>query len=262
MPRRFNYTNRKKIASSDYTIELVQDKGGLSFRAELDLTSYRLDPRARVFIEAYKSVSTLWKRFDFGRVGIIIPPADRSLQEFGQPESVRFRIKVTAVGEDAGRLLAEADRITPRLPGDPVEVPHRPLISTEPGNIGDEIWRVHFEDEPVLVINERIEDWKALAHSPVFKAIALPAVMRQVLTRILLIDRLDRDEDDPDEWRTRWITFAESLTGVPECPGPLDNLEQNQAAVEGWIDQCVEALTARIGSLATIQSWQTREITS
>src|SRR4051812_9243484 len=110
MARRLNYTGRKKIARHDVSVRVHSNGQGLSFDADLSrLGGYRLDPQARVYVEAYRSASTAWERWDFGQVGIITPPPEdrRSLDRFGGADGLLFRVKVTAGGDALGKLLAE-----------------------------------------------------------------------------------------------------------------------------------------------------------
>jgi hypothetical protein len=253
MPRRLNYTGRKKINRPDASIR-IRRSDGLAFDADLRLSGYRLEqvtPPPRVYVEAYRGASTLWKRFDFGRIGTLQPPADRSLDEFGVAEGILFRVKVTAEGDARGKLLAEADRIRPRLPEDQDE--HTlPLIQHMPADdIGDELWRVDFRDDmPLLKINSRVPmGVDQFLLDPHHRAIFAPAVMRQVLTRFLIIERDQGDEDDETNWRLCWIRFSEDLPGVVECPGVVDD-NNDLESVERWVDTAVEAFTARAGLFA------------
>src|SRR4051812_5348630 len=162
MPRRLNYTNRKKINRDDVSIRLHRNGQELVFDADLRLADYKLDkitPPPQVFVEAYRGASALWKRFDFGRYGTVQAPADRSLDEFGVPEGILFRVKVSAADDDAlGRLLAEADAVRPRLP-DELDAHGQPLIQhMAADDIGDELWRVTDFDGPLplLKVNSRV----------------------------------------------------------------------------------------------------------
>src|SRR4030095_6528310 len=110
MSRRLNFTGRKKISRTDAIIRLLRNDNTLGFVADLRLGDYQLgdtESAPRVFVEAYRSASMLWKRFDFGRIGTIKAPAESSLEEFGAPDGILFRVKVSADGEYLGKLLAE-----------------------------------------------------------------------------------------------------------------------------------------------------------
>jgi hypothetical protein len=251
MPRRFNYTNRQKINREDVSIRLRRNGEGLVFDADLRLADYKLDkitPPPQVYVEAYRGASALWKRFDFGRFGTTRPPDDRSLNEFGVPEGILFRVKVSAAGDDTlGRLLAEADRITPRL-ADEFDSPGQPLIQHVASNeIGDEVWRVDFGGVmPLLKINERVPmGVDQFLRDPQYRAVFAPVVMRQILTRILIIERDAGDEDDETDWRQRWLQFARRL--VSENWEIFEPNDGNLQTVEDWIDSAVEEFISRSG---------------
>ena len=252
MPRRFNYTNRQKINREDISIRLLQNGPSLSFEADLQLADYKLaNPGAvppEVFVEAYRGASALWKRFPFGRVGALTPPSDRALDEFGVPEGILFRVKVSATDDaDLGRLVADADAIRPKLP-DEQDSHGQPLIESVPSaDIGDELWRLSFDGTmPQLLINIRIPiGWQAFARDPQHRSLFAPAVMRQVLTRVLIIDGDAGEETDPDDWRNRWLQFAQRL--VTREWKLYDKADNNLDQVEDWINDAVEAFAARSG---------------
>src|SRR4051812_24776631 len=57
---------------------------------------------------------------------------------------------------------------------------------------------------PVLLLNERIAGVREITrHDKAFAAIVYPAVVRQILSQILLLDRHDPAEDD-GRWRSLW----------------------------------------------------------
>ena len=257
MSRRLNFTGRKKINRGDVTVRLLRNGDHLSFDADLTglgrLKLDQVDPPPKVYVEAYRGASALWKRFDFGRVNTIRPPEDRSLDEFGDEHGIKFRIKISAVGgESHARLLAEADNLPPLKPGES-EQKQRSLIDPAPSDdLGDELWRLDFSDgEPQLLINTSVPGgWKEFALDPRSRSVFAPAVMRQVLTRMLVIDRDTGDPDDPDDWRTKWCEFATRLLGSetgrilsPQVTegGRLENLTELLES----IDDAVAAFASR-----------------
>lgn len=255
MPRRLNYTDRKRIKRDDVSIRLHRNGEGLVFDAALQLTDYKLDritPPPQVYVEAYRGASALWKRFDYGRYGTIQPPADRSLDEFGVPEGILFRVKVSAAADDTlGRLLAEADGIRPRLPDEQDAHGERLIQHVAADDIGDELWRVtDFDSQlPLLKVNSRVPmGVDQFLRDPQHRAVVMPAVMRQILTRILILDR-DAWDDEDGNWQVRWLNFASGLPGVSQRPqadeesGRLRNADE----LERWIDDAVESFAARAG---------------
>lgn len=252
MARRINYTGRKKINKGDVAIRVHHNGSGLTFDAELSkLVDYKLDPRGRVFVEAYRGASTAWDRWDFGRVGLLSPPPleQRSLDKFGGADGLLFRVKISADGNALGKLLAEADAIRPLLPDD-LDGHGTPLIDCQLADIGTQVWRLRFDDHmPMLLISDKLGDlgWKEIYKETRFRSLVAPAAMGQILTRILIIERGEQiDEDDDGGWRNRWIRFTESLPGVGDCPCGVDD-EMSLESVEDWIDSAIRAFAARSG---------------
>lgn len=242
MAIRLNYTGRKTINRSDVRIMIREQPGGVpEFDATLSLESYRLPPQARVCIEAYEQAR--WMRFDFGSVASLGAPPDRRLREFDSTEGVLFRVKVTSETGRKGVLLAEADKIRPSRPEDDAEE-KTPLLPVKPDDLGDEIFRVDYTDQPILLVNRAAGDWQSIARSAAFVSLVYPAVFREVLSRVLLIDK-EFEIDDLDEWQSRWLSFAKSLPGVGDLPADND-----QPAIEGWIGDAV---------LSFARHWQAAE---
>ena len=255
MPRQFNYTHRKRITRDDARIRISRNGDDkFSFDATLQLDGYKFDSSAgapRVFVEAYRGSTASWKRFDFGTVTNICPPEDRALDEFEVPEGVLFRVRVTENGgKNDGLLAGEADAIQPLLPGQ-ADDHVQPLIQHMPSdNIGDELWRIDFNgDMPLILINSRLAIGvdQFLLDSR-YRAVFSSAVMRQVLIRILLIERNHGDEDDDSDWRQKWIRFGARMAGVA-CPDQEDTQE-----LDGWIDQAVEVFSERMQFLKAFET--------
>jgi hypothetical protein len=175
-------------------------------------------------------------RFDFGTAGGIVPPPERVLSEFDSLDQVLFRVKVTsASGDRQGVLLAEADQIPIKRPEDSEE-DRIPLFPVAPADLGDEVYRVDFTDgRPTLLVNRDVGDWRQVAQSPPFRSLVYSAALRQILTRILCVEGV-ADSDDDDDWRSRWLRFASSMSGVGEVPDQEDG-----DACDVWIDTAVAA---------------------
>jgi hypothetical protein len=237
MIRRFNYTNRVRIRRRDARITLHEKDGQFYFDADLRLSSYVLPPESLVFVEAYRQTS--WMRFDFGRVGALQTPPDRSLTEFDSPDGILFRVKVTPAG-DTHTLLAEADRI-PLAKPDEKDAAKQPLLPVKPQKLGDEVFRLDFsEDRPLLLINSDLGDYRAIGMHPAFAALVYPSVFREVLVRVLVVDKHD-DDAAPDDWRSQWVRFATLLPGLGELPEP-DDVDSRY----DWIDKVVAAFAKKI----------------
>jgi hypothetical protein len=249
--RRLNYTGRKKIRREDVSISLNERTNSpATFDADLSkLSEYKLPDDAIVSVEA--RLQTRWMRFGYGTVGLISPALDRALTEFDSSDGIMFSVKVTAVSGDPGKLLAEVDGISVRLPGEGEER-RNPLLPVKSDDIGHEVYRLDFtNDPPMLLVNRAAGDKDSIARSPMFMAIVYPAALREIMNRILYIEDLDDADDDGETWQARWLKFAGSLPGVGPVP-PKDGGDREQ-----WVDDAVAAFAKQQGMLDRfIAGWQ------
>ncbi len=237
MIRRYNYTGRKKLNRAD--AQVLIDNGPLRFQAALKLGEYGLPADAKVFVEAYRQ--TNWMRFDFGTVAATKTPNDRQLTEFDTQEGILFRVKVTAATTPEGRLLAEADQISPIHQAG--EEARDPLLAIKPEDLGEEVFRVDYEDgPPILKVNNRFGDWRALVRHPAFACFALPQVLREILTRVLWVEEYYDTEDESD-WQARWLRFASLIPGSSEPPESKDEKDR----FDYWINDAVAAFARMHG---------------
>ena len=231
MPR-LNFTGRRRIAQDHVKISVSAADGQNCFSARLNLETYGFPETAAVIVEAYRQLEL--SRFEFGTVTRPIPPPNCRLGEFGALEGVKFRVKVVSNDTPKGRLLGVADRI---VASDQAidRIRRIPLINVKGHDLGREVWKIDFADEPILLINYRLADKHALARSGVFQSLVLPEVLRSILTRILLVDQYRYFEDEND-WAARWLRFASSFPGVGGVP------EDEDAELDAeWIDSAVSA---------------------
>lgn len=229
--RQLNWTARKRIARSEVAITLRQDPDGTCFAAALAQGDLGLPQEAQVVIEAYRQTTLM--RFDCGTVGEFGPRASTVLTEFQPPEGVLFRVKVLGSGTQAGMILAEADGIHAVAPGE-ANVAHESLLPTRGDDIGDEAWRLDFSgDAPELLFSNRSGDWRGLARSPHFTWLVYPEILRQILTRCMEDGVPDADDAD---WRSRWVRFAGTLSGMTLLKEGADEQER-----EDWVGDAVAA---------------------
>jgi hypothetical protein len=248
--RTLNYTNRQRIRREDARVTIRKGKGGNVFNAGLSLADYKLPGDALIFVEAYRQ--TQYMRFDFGQVGAMRTPEDRFLSDFDSAEGLLFRVKVVTSADPHGLLLAQADQIRPRRATDEDEnrIPLLPVVPDD--NMGDEIWRLEFDDQQTLLkVNSRLGDWRMLARDPFFLALVYPAVFRAVLWRILLQEK-HRDTEDEDDWRSRWLRFAVGLPGVSDPPE-----EDDEGRIDDWIDGAAFIFCRRHEFRATYERYWT-----
>ena len=252
--RRLNYTKRKRIAQAHARVALIQRKNLASeFEVNLALESYSLPAEARVFVEAYRQ--TTWMRFDYGTVAQTRRPADRRLIEFETADAILFRVRITSGSPRIGLLLAEADSIRPRLPeeSDDNRIPLLPVRSDN--DLGEELFKLEFDSRPVLLVNQKVGDWKVVTRDPTFFSLVYPTAPRQVLTRIVIGEKYT-DTEDFEDWRSQWLRFAMSFAGVADT---VPNPEDDPDAVYDWIDRVAGAFSRKHSMLDRFLGYWTKE---
>lgn len=217
MPR-INSTGRRRISRHHVQISVTGIGGIETFSAMFDLGSYRFPATARVVVEAYRQLDLV--RFDFGTISRIKPPENCRLSEFGTLTGLRFRVRIISEEVPRGRLLGVADRILPE-DSQQQQLPRVPLLLVRSQDLGREIWRLEFDDEPRLLINSRVADKQQLVQSAAFQSLVLPEILRSILSRLTIV-RQRQCSEQPTDWTAQWLRFAISLPGVsglPEQPG-------------------------------------------
>lgn len=231
--RRLNYTGRVKIARNcaRVALRLTDDGTPPVFDLDLNLADYDFPREARVRIEAWRGHSL--QRWNYGTVGGRETPstADRRLTEV--PVSCQFRVSVIAA-DRSGRLLGASGPIRPTQP-------HRSLLPlVEVDDLGAEVWRLGFGaadalDQPELQVNSEVPGISEIVrHDPAFRALVMPAVLREILVRMVT----DEGSDPADEEHSmhEWYRFAVRLV-----PPAGTNLSEEPAVRFEWVDQVVAA---------------------
>jgi hypothetical protein len=260
MPKRFNYTGRKKILTEHRSIQIRREDNSYYFDADLQLDSYHFDPNALIHVEAYRGSSALWKRIPFGRIAARKTPAvaERSLREFGDCKGIHFRVKVTADDTTNARILGQADQITPIHPEES-EASRQSLLGTRTEKLNGELWRIDFDGaRPELVLDEQLPGGTSYALDKTFQALVTPQVFRLILNEILVDNYGEGDEDDPLHWHNQWIKFAEKLPGMPACPDQQEPGDRKQQ-YSSWIEDAVSAFARHARFLDVFLSLQERE---
>ena len=238
MIRRLNYTDRKRIRREDIDISVTTPVDGVpEFEISLNLLDYKLPSEGIVFMEAYRRTTLM--RFPLGTVTEVVVPADRKLGEFDTPEGVLFRVRVSSTSPDRGKLLAEADRISFRKPDSTTEE-RVPLLPVQSADLGAEVTKLDFDDRPTLLINSATGNWRDVARSPVFASLTYPNAFREILIRILRIEKFF-DTDEAGDWKCQWLTYAAGLPGVGELPDE----GASDSDLEVWIDDAVRVFSQR-----------------
>ena len=234
--RRLNFTGRKTIAAKDVRVVIEESATPPVFQvAQLALARYELPSDASVWVEAYREATCM--RFQLGTVSHLCLK-ELALKEFDTYEAVKFRIKVTSLSPPTvGQLLAVADRLAP----DQGDSGTSALLPVKPDSgLGQQVYRLTFDDEPILLINDKIADWRAVVRSRRFTSLVFPQVLRMILDHVLAEAPLP-DVDDPSDWRADWLRFVTSFLQMQ----PLTVVDSEQALARTWVEDAVSAFCNR-----------------
>jgi hypothetical protein len=206
MKRRFNYTGRKKIGSDRISITLVHDENNeiQSFNARINLGDMKLPIDANVYIDAYHKTES--KRFDFGNVINLSSRQETTLVGLAYAGQLKFKVVVVDKSAEHGKILAIADEIHPTA------APTKSILPVFFKDIGQRIWMLDFsgsEGAPVLLINKKIPNIENIAKSnPQFIMFVYPSVIKEILIKIIFIDRVDSINDPSIDWHRDWLDFS------------------------------------------------------
>ena len=247
MRSRINSTSRLKVepGMAAFTVTSRSD-GSADFQAHIDLAPLELPKDGEVVVEAYRQ--NLHERFSFGTVAATAPTESTVLRELGA-EGVRFRVKV--VEPQSGRLLARGDKLGA---SENEESGKRPLLKVVARDLGQEPWKteIHDDGRPVLVLNDHIPGALARLNTDhVFRALVLPAALRQVLLMMCIANVDDSDDDDDgseDHWASDWIRFAEKISGADKPDWG------EETAVHHWVDKVCQAFSARFSIMTAFDT--------
>ncbi len=233
MIKRVNSTGRRRIPRSHVSID-IDDGNPAVFDAWIDLSGFEAPDDAAVVLEATCAGSNTVLRFEWGTIGSLSPPADRTLTGLNG-EHVFFSLKVIDRSEKIGRILGLAENIRPLKGGKKATDGRRGLLPVQQTSLGEELWRLEFRSEDVfLLVNERIPGLNdRIRFDRSVYPLVYPAVIREVLQQAFDED-VDPSEDD-EHWAALWLKFA-TRVHIDHTPPPLDESREEQQA---WIDNVV-----------------------
>ncbi len=148
---------------------------------------------------------------------------------------------MVVASDGSSRLLALADNIKPQRADGGAES----LLWMEEAELGKEVWRLDFgeSDNPTMYVNRNIRGMSdVVRQDDAFRALVIPQVLRSTLTRAVIVDECDPD-DDAGRW-AEWMSFVaefhdEDLVAVTDEP------ETDAAAKAEWIDSAVRAFAEK-----------------
>jgi hypothetical protein len=233
--RNFNYTGRQKI--QDQFIDVKCQRAGQTIRAtgRLDLAALDL-PKASARIDVYRGndrdsliVHNVDRELSFDHEFSVDAPAEVILMEFQMyiPD-----------GPELGRILASRAKFKP--PTDEGSQGGRSLLPFSARDLGQLLWKIDVSgDQPEVVINSKIGDWKGFSKSANFYTVAMPVIVGEIA------DWLWRESASADpgdnEIAAQWKAYFLKNLGIELENGQGDQ-DENRAE---WVDSCVNAFSAK-----------------
>lgn len=242
--KRIKFLSRKKILQTDIQIRLDAIGATKRFTAAIDLSSYEFPPEARVVIEAKQLLET--QRFEMGTVGQPKVPAPIDISRL-RGERVIFNLLVLEA--NSARKLGSAETVRPNVLASESEdsIPLLPVDAS--ARVAPLLWRVDYTDNdqeghtdaPVLMVDSVAAQSSAafFMQDAAVRAMILPSAMREVLTKLMLIDQSEY-EPGSRSWRNSWLRFASRLVG--EDPPAVTAQNFKEEAID-WISEAVRRLS-------------------
>lgn len=239
--RRFNYTGRKRIPAERFEITLsTRPDGTLEYTAGFVLNDLELPSNGRVIVEAIHQHA--FQRFDHGRVAELVEPSDRTLHRFVNGGDIQFVAKVVEEHSEAGEpglIRAESAALRPEdaetSAGNRVSI-----LRVASAALREVPWKLDLGERPVLLVNDKVGDWRSFSRSKAFSWLVYPAVCREVFRFLILVEN-ERTVDDLLSWRSQWIKFGMILAKAPVPP----KSEGDEAALQ-WIEDVVDAFCTKL----------------
>lgn len=233
---KFNYTNRQKLHKADIGIETYLEREKIYFKLNhLNVEDYNLPYDSKVILEAYRQNKMM--SFSLGTIkNLIMAPEDNYLNLFHDLDEILFRLKVTA-GSNSALLLARADGIKAKKLNSNKEGSGESLLPIISDELGEEVWKIEFENGPRLLINKKFRKEEVGADN-IFRSLVMPQVMNQILNYLFFVECSVYDQDYPDgSWQHQWYSFAKELADNNNPPKPDDD----RTDIFDWIDMVVSS---------------------
>ncbi|MDI6732678.1 MAG: hypothetical protein QME51_02145 [Planctomycetota bacterium] len=238
MRRRFNYTDRQRIKHENVSAKINKTDYAVSFDATASLENMNLQQDASVYLEIYHG--TVSRRYFLGTIRNNKRISDRDISDLGYVDYLMFRVRVVDESNKIGLILAAADKISPR-DKEGKELKQRSILPVYwHKDLGQRIWQIEYSgDGPEIYFSKSVPGIKQMAKSDRFFFFTVyPAVIREILTYLFLVEEISNLDDLDEGWQKDWIDFARYFNpeNIPDGPDDADYKEE----ITDWIDDVID----------------------
>jgi len=214
MKRTFNYTGRIKINLNRINYEYSSNGTYVLTIKKVDISGFKfLDASSEIYVEMFYRNEYL--REKIGTINNIKLPYYVSLNDISYRENLSFRIIV--VDPNELKILASTSIIKHTTSN----INEDALLPLKYEDLGKVIWKIDYKsyDKPIILINNKIPGIdKTAVSDPVFIMNVYPAVLRQILQRIIFVEMVNPKEELSPDWRGQWLKFALCLNKSENMP--------------------------------------------
>lgn len=236
MRRSIRLTGRRQLPISSFDFQLKEVGGRQVATLAVDTEVSRVFPPeaiVRVKLVENKRVSVL----SFGTISSPRFSVDIEEAPFRAPSC---EVRIVKWDDPEGLLLGSTSSWTYKTDG-----AQEGILQFQVDDIAPRLWRLDLRDNeyPLIYVDRQIPDAAAWAGtSPVFGALVLPSVLREIFQKIIEQNRNIRPEGG---WMADWIAWAEGM-----APGEQMPLDPDEDELGRWCDGLIDTFLKRHGIAA------------
>lgn len=239
---KINFTGRQTIRHEQVALEIEADDHAIRVTGRVDLSDLNVPDDAIAIVELYREIYSERRKMPMADLGQL----DLRFSPHPAPTTLLCNLRIVSPTEP-GLILAAAERVRPDAS---TELGGRSLLPIEVGELGDGLWRLELGDvdtQPVLLLNQRLDDPDRLARDRRFQLLVFPAILREI--GAWLANELSQGGSSEEGPVAQWAAFFEGLGVTPAVTE--DDLPGNPPA---WIDDGVDRFVSRIGAVSAWNS--------
>jgi hypothetical protein len=230
----------------------LQENGQSCCVEDKNLADYDFPPDAQLFLEIYDRYA--FQREFLGSFSSFKRKDSIKISELISREALRYRLKL--VDKTQGRILGEAKGLATVSSQQPDS-----LLPFQLDDLTNLVYEVECStyERPLLRVNQRLLgidiEW-IVENDPIFHALVLPAVVKKILTQIVLDDAIL--EINGNKWQNLWLYFIVNECHIRQPPiegEDEETLDDYETTLKDWINDAVQAFCY---SHSFIEDFETR----